>query len=173
MPTCENCQGPFPNRVIIQGKLRVLNRRKYCLTCSPFGQHNTKNLNKVAKILPTQKNCSKCRLTKIASCFYKRRDGTGLSAYCRNCTNQETTNRCRRLKQQCVEYKGGKCEKCGYNRYIGALDFHHNEPEQKRFGIAMRWATKFTEDIKAEISKCILLCSNCHREEHARRRGLI
>jgi len=29
-----------------------------------------------------------------------------------------------RFKEQCVAYKGGKCERCGYDKYIGSLEFH-------------------------------------------------
>jgi hypothetical protein len=35
-----------------------------------------------------------------------------------------------------VVYKGGKCQCCGYNKYIGALEFHHVDPEQKDFGVS-------------------------------------
>jgi hypothetical protein len=41
MPTCRKCKANFPNRVSIDGKIRVVNRRKFCLSCSPFGRHNT------------------------------------------------------------------------------------------------------------------------------------
>ena len=44
MPTCVKCNKKFPNHLIIDGKERNLQRRKYCLKCSPFGQHNTKTL---------------------------------------------------------------------------------------------------------------------------------
>ena len=63
-----------------------------------------------------------------------------------------------------VEYKGGKCERCGYNKCMGALDFHHIDPSTKEFCL-----TGNTFGIKRqmiEADKCILLCANCHREEH-------
>lgn len=44
MPQCEKCGGYFPFLVEINGKKRNLKNRKYCLVCSPFGLHNTKNL---------------------------------------------------------------------------------------------------------------------------------
>ena len=67
------------------------------------------------------------------------------------------------------EYKGGKCVVCGYNKYIGALDFPHLDPEHKEVNIAKGSHLGF-ENIKLELDKCILICSNCHREFHG---GLI
>jgi len=68
-------------------------------------------------------------------------------------------------KQKAVAYKGGKCEKCGYNKCIAAMDFHHINPDDKMYDVKDIMARKW-ETIKSEIEKCMLLCSNCHREEH-------
>lgn len=67
-------------------------------------------------------------------------------------------------KKILVEYKGGKCEKCGYNKCIEALDFHHIDPSQKEFGISSN--SYSLERMKKEVDKCILVCANCHREIH-------
>lgn len=66
-----------------------------------------------------------------------------------------------------VAYKGNECQCCGYDRYIGALEFHHVDPEQKDFGIASKGYTHSWEKVKKEIEKCVLVCANCHREIHA------
>ena len=29
--------------------------------------------------------------------------------------------------------RGGKCERCGYNANLSALEFHHKNPEEKEF----------------------------------------
>jgi len=69
-------------------------------------------------------------------------------------------------KQTAIEYKGGKCCKCGYNKYIGALEFHHTNPKEKEFDWkTIRLVSK--DKFYKELDKCILLCANCHREEHA------
>lgn len=73
-----------------------------------------------------------------------------------------------KIKEQLIEYKGGKCFSCGYNKCTAALEFHHLAPEEKDFGI--RHKIQSVEKIKKEVDKCALLCSNCHREVHA---GLI
>lgn len=69
-----------------------------------------------------------------------------------------------------IEYKGGKCQCCGYHTYDGALEFHHLTPGLKDFGIGEHGATKAWDKVKQELDKCILVCANCHREIHA---GLI
>ena len=71
------------------------------------------------------------------------------------------------MKAMAVEYKGGKCEKCGYDKCIGALEFHHLDPSQKDFGIGGKRQTAAWGTIKQEVDKCILVCANCHREIHA------
>lgn len=70
----------------------------------------------------------------------------------------------KRKKQLLVDYKGGKCQNCGYKKSIGALEFHHINSEEKEFTIS---ASSFSfERLKKEVDKCVLVCSNCHIEIH-------
>ena len=85
--------------------------------------------------------------------------------YCKPCTNMQTIERMRHTKRLCIEYKGGKCEKCGYDKYDGALEFHHLDPSKKDFAISKKKA-KYIDSLKPELDKCILVCANCHRELH-------
>ena len=64
-----------------------------------------------------------------------------------------------------VEYKGGSCNLCGYSKCLNALDFHHLNPKEKDFSISN--TNRSFEKMKSEIDKCIMVCSNCHREIHA------
>ena len=77
------------------------------------------------------------------------------------------TKRRRKLKQIAVEYKGGQCSRCGYNKNIAAMDFHHRDPTQKDFGIACNGNTMSWAKMKVELDKCDLVCANCHREIHS------
>ena len=77
------------------------------------------------------------------------------------------SERRKKLREMAREYKGGKCIMCGYNRYSGALDFHHLDPAKKDFGLSTKGLTRSWEKIKEEIDKCVLVCANCHRELHA------
>lgn len=63
------------------------------------------------------------------------------------------------------EARGGKCVRCGYDKCITALEFHHIDPSKKDFTIS-NGNFKLQDAIK-ESKKCILLCSNCHKEFHS------
>ena len=73
----------------------------------------------------------------------------------------------RSMKKQAIKLLGGKCSICGYNKCIDALEFHHKDPSNKDFkigsGNTMSWKT-----YKYEALKCILVCSNCHKEIHSK-----
>jgi hypothetical protein len=57
--------------------------------------------------------------------------------------------------------------KCGYKKNLGALAFHHTDPSKKEFKLDVRSLSNRTyERIEKEIQLCILLCHNCHAEEH-------
>ena len=74
-------------------------------------------------------------------------------------------DRWRQRKLDAIQYKGGKCQVCGYSKYYGALEFHHRNPEEKEFAWQkMRLVSK--DRLTAELDKCDLLCANCHREIH-------
>lgn len=72
----------------------------------------------------------------------------------------------KKIKELAVEYKGGCCEKCGYDKCIAALEFHHIDPNEKDFGIASKGYTRSWVKLKEELDKCIMVCANCHREIH-------
>lgn len=80
---------------------------------------------------------------------------------------ERVRNRRKKVKEILVLYKGGKCIKCGYDKYIGALEFHHINPEEKDFSISNKGETRSIEVMKTEVDKCELVCSNCHKEIHA------
>ncbi len=69
----------------------------------------------------------------------------------------------RKVKTLAIEYKGGKCQICGYHKYQGAMDLHHITGN-KKFGIGEKGYTRSWKKIKEELDKCILVCANCHRE---------
>lgn len=73
----------------------------------------------------------------------------------------------KRTKEQIIEAMGGGCQICGYNKYYGSLDLHHLDPEAKEFSISNALSSpRKIYDIGTELLKCVLLCSNCHREVH-------
>jgi len=92
------------------------------------------------------------------------RDGGGKR--CRVCTRESTKKRSDGKKLELVNYFGGRCVRCGYNKCIQALDFHHRDPSTKKFRISGSHC-RSSKSIMEEALKCDLLCSNCHREVHA------
>lgn len=72
----------------------------------------------------------------------------------------------KKVREMAVQYKGGKCIFCGYNRCSQALDFHHINSAGKDFGISDKGYTRSWQKVEEEIDKCVLVCANCHRELH-------
>lgn len=70
-----------------------------------------------------------------------------------------------KIKEKAIEYKGSKCEKCGYDKCKWAFDFHHLDPNEKDFSLSKN-ITLSWDKVKKELDKCILVCANCHREIH-------
>ena len=70
----------------------------------------------------------------------------------------------KKIKQYIDDYKLSRgCSVCGYSKCARALEFHHNG--DKEFGIANAVKNKYgLKRIKREMDKCIILCSNCHKE---------
>ena len=70
-------------------------------------------------------------------------------------------------KQKLTICMGSKCQICGYNKSQNALEFHHIDPNEKDFSLSSTRANpKKWTSIVNEQQKCILLCSNCHKEVH-------
>ena len=56
------------------------------------------------------------------------------------------------------------CARCGYNEGAAAVEWHH--PENDKDGDPSTLLNKSLKAYLDEVNKCILLCSNCHREIH-------
>lgn len=138
MKLCKKCGKEFKIHVKINGENKNLNSRKFCLECSPFGLHNTKNFCNIT--------CPDKKLKK------------------RNTTNNKNKHKRREIKKHLITLHGGKCKKCGYNEnFLGTYDFHHQDPSKKRFTISSK--SNLLQVIE-ESKKCMLVCNRCHREIH-------
>jgi Homeodomain-like domain len=103
-----------------------------------------------------QRQCHRHGLTD-----FTRRDDSGYR--CRKCRSEAVTRRRRKVKRILVQEAGGACQICGYDKCTAALEFHHLDRHQKRFSVSLR-AARSLESLRAEASKCVLLCANCHAE---------
>jgi len=103
---CASCGAGFPSRLLIEGKVRVLSSRRFCLACSPFGAHNTS--------------------TRPLDDPGVRRRQSGVN-YGRR--------RRIWMKAELIAARGSRCEDCGYGRTVWALEFHHRDPGTKEFSL--------------------------------------
>jgi hypothetical protein len=83
---------------------------------------------------------------------------------CVRCRAERVSAWRRRTKARLVAEAGGRCTLCGYDRHLGALEFHHRDPSEKRFSLSVRGVTRSIESLREEARKCVLLCANCHAE---------
>lgn len=157
---CKACSAEFNPFVYIDGIRIARYRRKYCEACAKNrpNKHNH-------TLIDGERQCKTCKKDYSILCFSATKAGHRRYE-CKRCyTNKQQTTR-QRLKLQCVTYKGGKCERCGYNKCSAAFDFHHKDQTKKDFQISRITIGTLTDNLKKELDKCELLCANCHREEH-------
>lgn len=129
------------------------------------------------------KMCGKCRVPKSESAFQPNRTKKdGLQSICHECMKivqhawylRNKERLIEKSAQTRVEYKEWwddlrsdlYCEECGEN-HPSCLDFHHKDPSQKKYNVSQMVNLKIAKwKILLEISKCRVLCSNCHRKLH-------
>lgn len=102
------------------------------------------------------------RRKNLAAFLVKEREGRDRN---RNKINTRMTVRRVSLRQQCLNACGGnRCILCGFTSDITSqFDLHHKNPALKSFTIAAAISKGWTfEMIKPELSKCVVLCKNCH-----------
>lgn len=81
---------------------------------------------------------------------------------CCRCRAEAVARRRRKVKSILVNEAGGSCVVCGYDRSPKALHFHHMNPADKAFAPSLEGVTRSLARARAEASKCVLLCVNCH-----------
>jgi hypothetical protein len=152
MRKCVKCGNNVPATTVIDGRRRNLCNRQYCLTCSPFRKHNT-------SILESPRYSCTCGETDPKK-FYGNKN-----RICAKCHNIYTQDRGKGTKLFVVTQLGSKCNLCGFNKYISALEVHHLDPCKKdaKFRGMRGWSKA---RVLSEIKDCILLCSNCHHAIH-------
>lgn len=115
------------------------------------------------------KKCSNCKQEKPVSEFYAQPGHKyNVMSMCKKCFNQFCAERWRNKKIKYIKLLGSECQNCGIkltDTNFSIFDFHHIHPEEKEY----TWSKLrlFSDSrIEQELSKCKLLCSNCHRLVH-------
>ena len=148
--------------------------------CNKFTEENEKiinNFNKLRKVekpikskifkpilKENQKSCGCCKNIKDRTDFYFNKSENRENSYCKQCQINQVNKRQLNLKVEMVKLKGNCCQLCGYNQCLAALEFHHLDRKTKLFTIAKSRKGIMSKELQEELDKCILLCSNCHRE---------
>ncbi len=159
----DGCENLIPKNFIDKnGKKHSFQRRSFCLECSPFGEHNTRNLNKTRRY--------------IGDTNY----GSGVCPYCggisqtgnHKCFSCYFNERKKKISKKVHSIIGYDCWYCGYNKgelSQAILDFHHVDPKGKLFNLTTRELVGHAwNKVWEEMQKCVSLCCRCHREYHAK-----
>jgi len=112
------------------------------------------------------KICKRCEEEKNINDFAK--NGKSTRVYCKTCEAKRARENYYKARAYLRVLKD-KCVRCGYNKNSAALEFHHPN-KNKEGNVTSLCKTNLSSKQKAlierEMHKCVLLCSNCHREEH-------
>lgn len=132
--------------------------------------------------LYVEKTCGRCKKLKLCkwSTNFTQTGAPEYRSLCDECWNERGRERAKKnrdkltaqkldrslkRKEQCIEYMGGSCSECGYSKCTKALTFHHLDPLTKSFSISEKIDAPWNQVAK-ELDKCVLLCFNCHMEQH-------
>ena len=83
------------------------------------------------------------------------------------CNSCQVSKRRHKRKNECIEYKGGVCQECGWGKHAhdfnpAGLSFHHRDPSKKKFELNANKLLLKWETVKKELDKCDMLCLRCH-----------
>jgi len=113
-----------------------------------------------------KKICNKCGIEKDIELFAK--NGNSTRSYCKECEAKRARENYRKT-QEYVRSLKTKCSICGYDKNPAALEFHHlNDDKDATIAklASKSWSNPLKEKIDEEVKKCIIICANCHREQH-------
>ena len=130
------------------------------------------------------KHCPKCKKTLSTTHFAKnKKRKDGLQSVCRVCqkdynktyyakpqykekVNKRNRAACKKISDYIRTIKErSECSQCGFS-HPDALQFHHTDPSTKFFSIAAHKNYSLAT-VKKEMTKCVILCANCHFIFHA------
>ena len=141
---CRLCESRFPNWAVVHGQRRSLSHRKYCLDCSAWGGHNTRQLEQPPPTHDPSRwlRCSRCKQVKPLEEFYRRRDGRRPRSWCKACNLEQRKRRSHEDRYAALlHYSGGdiRCACCGERtmEFLG-LDHVNNDGAAHRLALFNR-----------------------------------
>lgn len=118
----------------------------------------------------TLKRCYYCKLEKERTQFRKNKSKKdGLTSSCKSCSDLIKNNKIKENQEFVFQWlKLSSCVDCG-NKDPLVLDFDHIDPIQKKMNVSrMIYKIRSRRKLIAEIEKCEIRCSNCHRIKTAK-----
>ena len=137
--------------------------KRKCYSCQDYKDDN--EFNKSSNTIDgLDYYCKKCKKEKNSKYYQMKSDKWKQEKHIQNrITEKLRTDKIREIVRQ---IKSAGCKVCG-EKTLCCLDFHHTNPTKKDYTISKMVSSRCPEDsILNEISKCIVLCSNCHRKIH-------
>lgn len=138
---------------LVDGK-EVPEGNKYCNSCNAI-----KNISLFSS---KGNSCKECANKRARDYFHNvKKDAKWLKD-----RNDRITKDGLYKKQKAVDFLGGKCMDCAGVFPPPVYDFHHLDPKEKEFNLGDILRKKDFSTIEKELTKCVLLCANCHRIRH-------
>lgn len=151
----------------------VVHRRE-TLAITPFVERTRWKQDDYALFELGNIKCHKCGEIKPISAFTKNKSAIkGYRKECTDCHQAVIKNRRRKIKQKWTAEMGSACQHCGFDKWIGPLQFHHidwkwaNRNKENTYPNIVLYRKYDEAQIRAELDKCCLLCSNCHDAVHS------
>lgn len=123
---------------------------KRCKKCGSFLGKETEHVCRNVE-LKGNRFCNICH-SQLKNHSWER-----YSKICGKCGKKIQRENERILRSELIKQFGGKCKKCGYNKYSVCLEFHHLYKEDKK-------GKHFLKEVQKHHERFELLCNRCHRE---------
>lgn len=140
-------------KYLIDGK-EVPEGFKYCPVCSSILEKSL--------FSPKGNACKECAKARARAWYHEAKQSTEW----KNKRNARVAIEGLKRKKEAVLKMGGKCVDCHGVFHPSVYDFHHTDPSQKDFNIGNILRGNNINLIEKELTKCVLLCANCHRLRH-------
>lgn len=190
--TCTKCKNTYNTSFFVKDGSRKLGYRRTCKTCHSSSAKELNLFKRVEKENSDGKNCFVCKEFKTWNNFSSKngfscKECKEISKAREAAQNLKKSNESYKYRRDKISIKqkikrdnrklyfiqiaGGECVdckiKCSEKHPSCIFDFHHLDPLKKDMNIGKFIKNKKKEEIVLnEISKCVLLCSNCHRIRH-------
>jgi len=156
----------------------ITGRRNIKICCRVCGEHKTLSEYRPSSIKKRDRVCRQCAQNRLLEYKTSEKGKAARRKYQQTKGYRKLANNRYRIKKENWEKwlkdNGyNKCSRCGYDKCFDAIEFHHEEEKfftVAQFTVRRVCSPKNQRLLGPELKKCIVLCANCHREEHYKMR---